>query len=80
MGDHQDVAVGVGDAHLLARAGSAVLDRSGVDADGDQVRPKRGEVVGVEVEQDALMLRVRGAESASNMISAAPLLSAAQDR
>jgi hypothetical protein len=37
LGDHQAIAVGVGEPHLLARAGGSVLDLADLDSTGDEV-------------------------------------------
>jgi hypothetical protein len=43
--DHQDIAVGIGQLHLLRRPRGSVLDLAGVDPVREQLLAQRGQVV-----------------------------------
>lgn len=43
--DHQDIAVGIGQLHLLRRPRGSVLDLAGVDPAREQLLAQRGQVV-----------------------------------
>src|SRR3954452_12504340 len=56
--DHQHVPVGIVQAHLLLRPGSAVADAADADAMSTQMLLECAQVVDVEVEEDALLTAV----------------------
>src|SRR5687768_12336522 len=65
LGDHQAVAVRINDPHLLLRARGPVDDLTGGDAGRKQMLPELYKVLGVEVEDDRLAVRLVWGVSAS---------------